>query len=222
MKKPDAYWDDLFLRIRESLSNTSTPLPSVSQVASEKNDPFRVLISTLISLRTRDEVTLAASRRLFGEADTPRKMLTLSEERIGELIYPAGFYKTKAKNIRKISEILIESYSGNVPSDRDELLALPGVGIKTANLTLNLGFDIEAICVDTHVHRISNRMGWIETKTPEESEKALQSVMPRHHWIPLNEALVLFGQQTCTPISPKCSQCPISENCPKVGVTKRR
>ncbi len=222
MKRTDAYWDELFRRIKGSLSGGSTTLPSVSQVAENRHDPFRVLISTVISLRTRDEVTLAASNRLYELADSPQAIAGLDEEMIASLIYPAGFYKTKAKNIRAIAEILIREYEGEVPPDRDALLALPGVGIKTANLTLNLGFNIEAICVDTHVHRISNRMGWISTKTPEESEKALQSVMPRHHWIPLNEMLVLFGQQVCTPLSPKCSLCPLNEECPKVNVTKRR
>jgi len=222
MNTPDAYWDAIFKKIRQSLSKTSTEFPSVSQVAYEKHDPFRVLIATVISLRTRDEVTLAASSRLFSEADTPQSMLNLDEQRIAELIYPAGFYRTKAKNIRKISQLLMTDHGGEVPADQKALLALPGVGIKTANLTLNLGFNIDAICVDTHVHRISNRMGWIQTKTPEESEKALQLVMPQRHWIPLNEALVLFGQQTCTPLSPKCSQCPFEETCPKEGVTKKR
>ena len=149
-------------------------------------------------------------------------MLKLSKEEIEKAIYPAGFYRNKAQNILAISQILIDQYEGKVPPNQQKLLELPGVGIKTANLTLNLGFGIEAICVDIHVHRISNRIGWIATKTPEESEKALQLVMPREFWIPLNEILVSFGQTICTPVSPFCSRCPIYNDCQRVGVTKSR
>ena len=149
-------------------------------------------------------------------------MLQLSEDRIADLIFPAGFYRRKAMQIRQISEILVSEYDGKVPSDAGLLMQLPGVGIKTANLTLNLGFGIDAICVDCHVHQISNRLGWIETKTPEESEKALQPVMPRRFWIPLNELLVSYGQEVCTSVSPKCSMCPENRSCPKVGVTRSR
>lgn len=217
-----AYWDTVFDTIKESVSYLSMPLPSVSAVAFEKSDPFRVLLSTIISLRTRDEVTLAASNRLFSVADTPQLIIETESEVLEKLIYPAGFYKTKIRNMKKISHILLEKYDGLVPHTKEELLALPGVGIKTANLTLNLGFNIDAICVDTHVHRISNRKGWINTKTPEESEVALQDVMPIKYWIPLNELLVLFGQKICTPISPHCSTCPFDTDCTKVGVTTHR
>jgi endonuclease-3 len=212
------YWDNTFETIRKSVSS----LPSISAIALENRDPFRILISTLISLRTRDEVTLKASERLFSVADTPELMCETESEILEKLIYPAGFYKTKVKNMKKISHILLEQYNGMVPHTKEELLALPGVGIKTANLTLNLGFNIDAICVDTHVHRISNRKGWILTKTPEESEKALQEVMPIKYWIPLNELLVLFGQKICTPISPHCSSCPFDRECSKIGVTTHR
>jgi len=207
------YWDAIFDTIKESVSFFSAPLPSVSAVALEKHDPFRVLLSTLISLRTRDEVTLSASKRLFAVADTPKLIIETESEVLEKLIFPAGFYKTKVKNMKKISHILLEEYDGVVPHTKEELLALPGVGIKTANLTLNLGFNIDAICVDTHVHRISNRKGWIATKTPEESEVALQEVMPVKYWIPLNELLVLFGQKVCTPISPHCFTCPFNPDC---------
>lgn len=216
------YWDSLFETIRETVSKGGSALPSVSAVAENNSSAFRVLIATIISLRTRDEVTLAASERLFAVADTPEKLDSLEETTIAGLIYPAGFYKTKAANMKKIASILIETYDGRVPDTQDQLLSLPGVGIKTANLTLNLGFNIEAICVDTHVHRISNRMGWISTKSPEESEKELQKIMPRHHWIPLNELLVLFGQQVCTPLSPHCSTCPFDLTCAKEGVSRSR
>lgn len=216
------YWDAIFDTIKESVSYLSMPLPSVSAVALEKSDPFRVLLSTLISLRTRDDVTLSASRRLFSVADTPQLIIETESEVLEKLIYPAGFYKTKVRNMKKISHILLEKYDGLVPHTKEELLALPGVGIKTANLTLNLGFNIDAICVDTHVHRISNRKGWISTKTPEESEIALQEVMPIKYWIALNELLVLFGQKICTPISPHCSTCPFDSDCVKEGVTSYR
>lgn len=216
------YWDSLFDRFRAALEQQGTILPSVSLIAEKHDDPFRVLIATIISLRTKDAVTLQASETLFTEAKTPSEMLTLSEERIQKLIYPAGFYKTKAKTIRSISKMLLDEYAGVVPNTQAELMKLPGVGIKTANLTLNLGFGIEAICVDCHVHQIANRLGWIATKTPEESEKALMEVMPKRFWIPLNELLVRYGQVICTPISPFCSRCPEEGMCPKVGVTKTR
>ena len=216
------YWDSVFTLLSTALQQRGVTLPSVSQIAADRRDPFRVLISTVISLRTKDSVTITASRRLFSEADTPAEVAALPPERVAELIYPAGFYRRKARNIHEIAKILLQRYGGSVPSDRDHLLSLPGVGVKTANLTLNLGFGIDAICVDTHVHRISNRCGWISTKTPEESEKALEQVMPRKYWIPLNELLVTYGQQICTPVSPRCSECPIRDICPRHGVTRSR
>ncbi len=218
----EAYFDRIFSEFRQVLASLGKVLPAVSLVAVQKQDPFSVLISTVISLRTKDDVTLNASRRLLAEAPDPRAMLQLSEDRIADLIFPAGFYRRKAMQIRQISEILVSEYDGKVPSDAGLLMQLPGVGIKTANLTLNLGFGIDAICVDCHVHQISNRLGWIETKTPEDSEKALQPVMPRRFWIPLNELLVSYGQEVCTSVSPKCSMCPENRSCPKVGVTRSR
>ena len=218
----EAYFDRIFSEFRQVLASLGKVLPAVSLVAVQKQDPFSVLISTVISLRTKDDVTLNASRRLLAEAPDPRAMLQLSEDRIADLIFPAGFYRRKAMQIRQISEILVSEYDGKVPSDAGLLMQLPGVGIKTANLTLNLGFGIDAICVDCHVHQISNRLGWIETKTPEESEKALQPVMPSRFWISLNELLVSYGQEVCTSVSPKCSMCPENRSCPKVGVTRSR
>ncbi len=216
------YWDSLFHRFRLALEKQGTILPSVSLVAQEHDDPFRILIATVISLRTKDAVTLKASRSLFSRAKTPSGILDLTEEEIRKLIYPSGFYKTKAKTIRSISRMILEEFGGVVPDTREELMRLPGVGVKTANLTLNLGFGIDAICVDCHVHRIANRLGWIATGTPEESEQALMKVMPRRFWIPLNELLVRYGQVICTPVSPFCSRCPEETVCPKVGVTKTR
>lgn len=218
----EQYWDNLFEQFRKAIEAEGQILPSVSIIAERENDPFRVLIATLISLRTKDEVTLAASQRLFALAGDPHAMACLSEQAIQEAIYPAGFYKTKAKNIRLISLRLIEQYGGRVPDTQHELLALPGVGIKTANLTLNLGYQIDAICVDCHVHQIANRLGWVHTKTPEQTELALQEVMPRRFWIPLNELLVRYGQLICTPVSPFCSKCPQAQRCPKIGVGRSR
>ena len=222
MNFDEAYFDRIFALFQEALKKKKRNLPSVSLIALKMNTPYTVLISTLISLRTKDDVTLAASERLFSLADNPDKMLSLSEEEIEKAIYPAGFYKRKAQNIKEISKTLIEKYDGKVPSTQEELLALPGVGIKTANLTLNLGFNIDAICVDCHVHQIANRIGWIDTKTPEESVDALESIMPRRFWIPLNELLVAYGQNVCLSISPLCSECPICKECPKKGLKYSR
>ena len=196
--------------------------PVVTKVAKEKRSPYRVLISTILSLRTKDKTTLRASEKLFKKADTPKKMLNLSKNEIEKLIYPVGFYHRKSKQILKISEILIDEYGGNVPDDFDELLKLPGVGRKTANLVLNEGFGKLGICVDTHVHRISNRLGIVKTKNPKETEFALQKALPEKHWIIFNTLLVTLGQNICTPISPKCSICPINQYCKKVGVEKHR
>jgi endonuclease-3 len=218
----EAYFDRIFISFQEKLNQLNKVVPAVSYVAITQNDPYCVLISTILSLRTKDDVTLQASVRLFNVASNPADMLKLSASQIEKLIFPTGFYKTKAQRILEISRILMDKYNGKVPNTVEELLSLPGVGIKTANLTLNLGFGIDAICVDCHVHQISNRMGWIKTSTPEESEKVLQTVMPRKYWIPLNELLVSYGQEVCTSVSPKCSTCPENANCPKIGVTRSR
>ncbi len=222
MKLDEKYFDRIFVNFQAKLKELNKVIPAVSYVAITQNDPYCVLISTILSLRTKDDVTLQASVRLFNVASNPSDMLKLSSEQIEKLIFPTGFYKTKTQRILEISQILMDKYGGKVPSTVEELLALPGVGIKTANLTLNLGFGIDAICVDCHVHQISNRMGWIKTSTPEESEKVLQTVMPKKYWIPLNELLVSYGQEVCTSVSPKCSMCPENESCPKVGVTRSR
>lgn len=216
------YFDYIFETFQNALKKKKRQLPSVSLIALKMNTPYTVLISTLISLRTKDDVTLKASERLFSLADTPEKMVLLSDEEIEKAIIPAGFYKRKAQNIKSISNVLIEKYNGVVPATQEELLALPGVGIKTANLTLNLGFNIDAICVDCHVHQIANRIGWINTKTPEESVVALEAIMPKRFWIPLNELLVAYGQNICLSISPLCSECPIAESCKKIGVKYSR
>lgn len=215
-----AQWEPIFRILRSSVEKNI--LPSVSQVAHDRKDPFRILISTMISLRTKDDVTLPASNRLLAKADSPAALADLSEQEIADLIYPAGFYKTKAKNIKRTALLLVKN-GGNVPADREKLLELPGVGRKTANLVLNLGYGIDAICVDTHVHRISNRTGWVRTETPEQTEYALMEVLPKRYWIEINELLVSFGQKICTPVSPFCSRCGLRNDfCRQIGVVRSR
>lgn len=196
--------------------------PIVGTFAEGPNAPYKVLISTVLSLRTKDLTTEAASHRLFALADTPEKMLKISEEKIREAIYPVGFYRTKAKNVLAISRILIERFGGRVPDDLDTLLELPGVGRKTANLVVTVGYGKPGICVDTHVHRISNRWGFVKTRTPEETETALREILPPRYWIEYNDLLVAFGQNLCAPISPFCSRCELASFCPKIGVGTRR
>lgn len=196
--------------------------PVVTLVASRGASPFDILVSTILSLRTKDEVTVEATGRILETADTPEKMVMLSEETIAKLIYPVGFYPTKAKQLKKISRILIDQYNSEVPADIDKLLELPGVGRKTANLVLIEGFGMDAICVDTHVHRISNRIGYVKTKNADKTEFALRKKLPKKHWIYYNEMLVAFGQVLCRPISPWCSRCPVAEMCPQIGVDRTR
>lgn len=196
--------------------------PIVTKISQRKRNPYKILISTVISLRTKDKVTGEASERLFKQADNPQDMVKLPQTKIEKLIYPAGFYRRKAENILEISRIILEDYKGQVPDDLDKLLELPGVGRKTANLVIVLGFDKYGVCVDTHVHRISNRWGYVSTKTPEKTEAALRKKLPKKFWKIYNDYLVSFGQNTCKPVSPFCSECPISELCPQTGVTKTR
>jgi endonuclease-3 len=194
----------------------------VTFMALQTRDPFRVLISCLLSLRTKDETTGPASQRLFTLARTPKDMLRLSVEQIERAIYPVGFYRTKARTIRAISTALLERYGGKVPDDLDELLTLDGVGRKTANLVLTQGFSLPAMCVDTHVHRISNRWGYVSTKDPHATEMALRRKLPLPYWPFYNDLLVAFGQTICAPTSPWCSRCPLADMCPRRGVTRHR
>ncbi len=195
---------------------------AVGAIAEASRDPFQVLVSCLISLRTKDEVTAEASARLFRLARTPRALLALPAPRIARAIYPAGFYRTKARTIREICRVLLERHGGKVPDTMEALLALKGVGRKTASLVLTIGFGKPGICVDTHVHRISNRLGIVTTRTPEQTEFALREVLPPRHWIPYNDLLVSFGQNVCKPISPLCSACPVATLCPRRGVGLHR
>jgi endonuclease-3 len=197
-------------------------VPWLDNMASSDRDPFRVLVSCIISLRTKDEVTGAASARLFRLAQTPEELAYLPVAKIERAIYPAGFYKVKAGRIKKISADILERFHGRVPDTIDDLLTLEGVGRKTANLVVTLGYNKPGICVDTHVHRITNRWGLIRTKTPHETEYALREVLPRRYWKELNGMLVAFGQGICRPVSPVCSQCRIRSACGRVGVAKSR
>jgi len=195
---------------------------ALAALAERDRDPFRVLIACILSLRTQDTTTGPASDRLFAVAATPEAMLKLPARRIAQLIYPVGFYRTKARVILGICRDLLERFGGRVPDTIDELLTLNGVGRKTANLVVTMGYGKPGICVDTHVHRISNRLGYVKTRNPEETEMALRGKLPRRYWIGYNDLLVSFGQNICVPISPRCSVCPVATLCRRVGVTTKR
>jgi endonuclease-3 len=206
--------------LRREVPKWQTPI--VTLMAETYESPFRVLISCILSLRTQDSTTAKASHRLFALADSPQSMIKLPAKRIEKAIFPVGFYRTKAKIIRQICAVLLRDYGGKVPDDIDELLKFKGVGRKTANLVVTLGYRKPGICVDTHVHRISNRWGYVKTATPEKTEFALRGKLPKEYWIEFNDLLVSFGQHLCRPISPVCSQCPVSKYCDRVGVTVSR
>lgn len=197
-------------------------LASVTEIARRDRDPFRILISTILSLRTKDDVTAAASARLFALASTPRKLAALAPRTIERAIFPVGFYRTKARTVRETARRIDTEFGGRVPDTIDALLDFKGVGRKTAALVVSLGYGKEAICVDTHVHRISNRLRWVKTKTPAETERALMIVLPRRHWIGINDTMVSFGQRVCVPVSPRCSTCPLCDDCPREGVSRHR
>ncbi|MEN6378983.1 MAG: endonuclease III [Methanofastidiosum sp.] len=210
---------DILETLREEIKKFNVPI--VSEVATDR-DPYKVLISCILSLRTKDEVTKKASLKLFEHADTAKKMINLDEAEIQKMIYPVGFYKTKAKRIIEMSHKILDEYGGKVPDTIDELLKLKGVGRKTANIVVTLGYAKPGVCVDTHVHRISNRWGYVNTKNPIQTEFALREKLPQEHWIEYNDILVTYGQNVCAPISPKCSICPIEKYCPKIEVGKHR
>lgn len=215
-------FERIFSLFERKLEELGAPLPSVSLIAAEDNDPYRILASTIISLRTRDAVTLSASKRLFGSFPDIKSLKEGDISKIEEAIKPAGFYRRKAQQLKTIARIIYDEYGGKVPDDIDKLMELPGVGIKTASLVLNLGYGIDAICVDCHVHQIANRLGWVDTSSPEETEKVMRKILPRRYWIPLNEMLVRYGQHVCLPVSPLCSSCPAETDCPKKGVSSHR
>lgn len=206
--------------LRHQVNHWETP--AVTIVSQREGDPFKVLISCILSLRTHDRTTGPASQRLFALAASPAAMAALSEEAIAGAIYPVGFYRTKARQIREICGRLVGEHGGRVPDDIDELLKLKGVGRKTANLVVTLGFGKPGICVDTHVHRICNRWGYVRTKTPEETEYALRAKLPTEYWLEINDLLVAFGQNHCHPVSPRCSTCRLAHLCERIGVTRHR
>jgi endonuclease-3 len=212
--------EKVFSILDEESKNWNVPV--VTLIALQEKDPFKVLLSTIISLRTKDEVTIEASKRLYKMLKKPEDIFNISIEDIEKAIYPCGFYKRKAVQIKKICERLVYEFEGKVPKDIDTLLTFEGVGRKTANLVLSEGYNIPAMCVDVHVHRISNRLGFINTKTPEESEFALREKLPKKYWNRYNSLLVAFGQSICRPISPYCSKCPVNNLCEKKEVSKQR
>ncbi|NWG12551.1 MAG: endonuclease III [Acidobacteria bacterium] len=198
-------------------------VPVVGEIADRAVDrPFETLIGTLLSLRTKDAVTAQAAKRLLRVASTPQALASLPVPRIADLIYPVGFYRTKAAHLKETCRILVQRYGGRVPRDLDLLLELPGVGRKTANLVVTVGYGDFGICVDTHVHRISNLWGYVTTRTPEETEFALRRKLPRRYWKSYNDLLVTFGQNLCVPVSPWCSRCPVERHCEKAGLKRSR
>ena len=223
-------WETIFKSLeswrKKILANPDEEDTAVTTIAEEFEEgagkPWAILVSTILSLRTKDEVTRLASRRLLSKAPGPAELQTLGVEEIARLAYPAGFYRTKAANLAKIAAILQENYGGLVPADMDALLALPGVGRKTANLVITEAFDMYGICVDIHVHRISNRAGWITASDPEKTEIALREKLPKKYWKKINGLLVLYGQNICRPQSPFCSRCVISAHCRRLNVERSR
>lgn len=210
-KHIDRVMDALIEKVKEF------PPPIVTEIRMRPDSsPYMILVSTMLSLRTKDETTRDAAKRLFDRAATPSAMLTLAPEEIESLIYPVGFYKVKTRSILETSQMLIDRYDGTVPDDIDELLTLKGVGRKTANLVVTEAFDKDGICVDTHVHRISNRLGYVETKTPNETEMALREKLPKKYWRVYNDTLVTYGQHVCRPVAPRCGDCPIRAHCEHV------
>ena len=200
---------------------TGMELPAVEKISeAQSEEPFQILIATLLSARTQDATTHAASTRLFRRARTPRTMARLPVAEIERLIFPVGFYRTKARHVKACCRTILTRFGGRVPSTIEELVTLPGVGRKTANLVLILGFKSgNNICVDTHVHRISNRIGWVQTRQPEETERALYAVTDRRWWPLINQYMVTWGQNVCRPVHPRCGDCALARLCPRIGVS---
>jgi endonuclease-3 len=214
----DVEW--IMRRMAQAISGLD--LPVVEKIAEEeREDPFRVLIATILSARTQDATTAAASERLFRRAPTARRMAALPAKTIETLIRPVSFFHTKARHVKATCQALLDRFGGRVPGTMEELVTLPGVGRKTANLVLILGFkSLRNICVDIHVHRISNRFGWVRTKTPEQTERALYERVPARWWPHINLYLVTWGQNVCRPTHPRCGDCAVAARCPRIGVTK--
>jgi endonuclease-3 len=216
----DADIHDVMSILKSSMGKWQSP--AVTIISQRHNDPFKVLVSCILSLRTKDKVTGEASERLFAKASTPAMLAAVTEQVIEHLIYPVGFYRTKAKQIRAICIKLVEDYGGAVPDDIDSLMQFKGVGRKTANLVVSLGHGKPGICVDVHVHRICNRWGYVKTSHPDETEFVLRAMLPREYWFVINDYLVTFGQNQCKPVSPFCSTCPLASYCVRQGVVKFR
>ncbi len=208
-------WSDFFRRMRKTRSNTALG-------TMKKRSPFRVLVSTVISQRTRDETTSKVSAALFGKYDTPAKIADAPLNELHRILKSSGFYRQKAKHIRALSRIVVSELGGVVPDTMEELTKLPGVGRKTAACVINYGFGKPAIAVDTHVHRISNRLDWVRTKHPDKTEQALMKIVPKRYWVELNDLFVSYGKVTCQPRTPKCSECVVVKHCRKVGVTQSK
>jgi endonuclease-3 len=206
--------------LRREVPNWDVPVMTLN--AQDDHDPYRVFISTILSLRTQDQTTAQAAKRLFDLADTPQAMVRLDRQTVEQAIYPVGFYRTKAPQILDISQRLLDAFGGIVPDDIETLMTFHGVGRKTANLVLSEGYGLPAICVDTHVHRISNRWGYVKTKDPLATEMALRKKLPKAYWIEYNPTLVALGQQVCKPTSPICSACPVAAFCKRIGVKRSR
>lgn len=211
---------EVMRRLRRAARGWNAPV--VTLMAAQNRSPFHVLLGCLLSLRTKDETTAEAVARLFALGESPEALLRVPQKTLEQAIYPVGFYRTKAKRIREICQLLVERHGGQVPNRMESLLELPGVGRKTANLVLAKGYGVPAICVDTHVHRITNRWGYVQTKNPHATELALRACLPRKYWIEINDLLVAFGQTICKPVSPLCSRCPIREFCGRRGVLRSR
>ena len=215
------HFDEIFSRLKKTSKNWKNPI--VTEVSEVEKDPYFTLFSCLLSLRTKDAVTAEASKRLFSKAPNLKKLNQLSVKEIEKLIYPVGFYRTKAKRVKEIARVLIKNYNSEVPDTVDELLKLKGVGRKTANIVMVYGHKkTNHLPIDTHCHRIPNRLGWVKTKNPEETEKALEKILPKKYWYDFNDLFVQFGQNICVPISPFCSKCSINKYCPKIGVKRSR
>jgi endonuclease-3 len=197
-------------------------VPVLTRIAAEQRDPFLVLVGCLLSLRTKDETTEKAMERLMKRARTPDELLSIPTDELEKIIYPVGFYRNKSRLLKEISQIVIDKYHRSVPDSIEELTTIRGIGRKTANIVVTEGFGKAGIAVDTHVHRISNRLGAVKTKTPHQTEEALRKDLPRKYWAVYNPLLVTHGKKTCGPLSPVCSRCPVSSLCARVGVTRSR
>ncbi|MCL2411653.1 MAG: endonuclease III [Treponema sp.] len=216
-------WHENLCAAQNGVGGVRSNDPSVTTIAElYRSQPWAVLVSTILSLRTKDEVTIVASKRILKEAGSPELLLLMKEKEIEKLIYPVGFYRNKAASLKKIAQILLDQYNGKVPHTMEDLLSLPGVGRKTANLVLVEAFDKDALCVDIHVHRITNRLGWLKSKNPDETEMILRELMPVKYWKRINYLLVLYGQNLCRPVSPYCSKCVIKQHCECNGVDRSR